>query len=94
MSGELDEKYFDLLMRTLNYSMEFLETPSYASIRFMDIFGNLLNLQPLVVESRRDEFYEEIRNKLQERRVMSSRETRSQRLNELVQLFISEWRRR
>ncbi|NIQ32359.1 MAG: hypothetical protein GTN80_01730 [Nitrososphaeria archaeon] len=43
-------------------------------------------------ESSRDEFYEKLRQKLKERMVMSDRETRSKRLNELLRLFIEEWK--
>ena len=92
MEKVLDERFFDLLMRTLNYSMEFLELPNYASLRFMDLFGSLLDLQPLMGESARDEFYEKLRQKLRDRRVMSDQETRSKRLNELLRLFVEEWK--
>ncbi len=92
MDKKLDDQLFDLLMRTLNYSMEFLDSPNYASLRFMDLFGSLLDLQPLMGESSRDEFYEKLRQKLKERMVMSDRETRSKRLNELLRLFIEEWK--
>ena len=92
MEKNLDDRFFDLLMRTLNYSMEFLESPNYASLRFMDLFGSLLDLQPLIGESARDEFYAGLRQKLQDRRVMSDRETRSKRLNDLLRLFVEEWK--
>lgn len=92
MEKDLDERFFDLLMRTLNYSMEFLESPNYASLRFMDLFGSLLDLQPLMGESARGEFYEGLRQRLRDRRVMSDRETRSKRLNDLLRLFVEEWK--
>jgi len=94
MEKELEEKYFDLLMRALNYSMEFIESQNYASLRFMDLFGSLLDLQPLMGESARDEFYEGLRQKLRDRRVMSDRETRSKRLKELMRLFVEEWKKK
>ncbi len=92
MEKDLDERFFDLLMRTLNYSMEFLDSPNYASLRFMDLFGSLLDLQPLMGESARDEFYEGLRQKLRDRRVMSDRGTRSKKLTDLLRLFVEEWK--
>jgi hypothetical protein len=74
--------------------MEFMDSPNYASLRFMDLFSNLLNLQPLMGESAHDDFYEILRQKLLERRVMSNSETRSKRINELIQLFIDEWKKK
>jgi hypothetical protein len=74
--------------------MEFIDSPNYASLRFMDLFTNMLNLQTLMGESAHDDFYEMLRQKLQERRVMSDTETRSKRINELIQLFIDEWKKK
>lgn len=94
MVEELEERFFDILLRTLNYAMEFSEERSYASLRFMDLFSSLLDLQPVILrETQRGEFYEMLREKLRRREVMESREDRSRFQRELLELFIGEWRR-
>ncbi|MCD6263898.1 hypothetical protein J7L60_05785 [Candidatus Bathyarchaeota archaeon] len=94
MEEKLEDRFFDLLLRTLNYAMEFVNERSYASLRFMDLFSSLLELQPLIKEISEDEFYEKLREKIKARRLMGDRETRSKLQNELLQMFIDEWKRR
>lgn len=94
MAEELEERFFDILLRTLNYAMEFSEERSYASLRFMDLFSSLLDLQPIILrETRRGEFYEKLRGRLKGREVMEGREDRTRFQREILELFIEEWRR-
>jgi len=89
-----ENRFFDILLRTLNYSIEFVNEPSYASLRFMDLFSSLLRLQPLVKELSRDEFYEKLREKTKDRQLIRDQETRSKLQSELLEMFVNEWKRR
>ena len=94
MAENLEDRFFDVLLRTLNYSIEFVNEPGYASLRFMDLFGSFLRIQPLVKELSRDEFYEKLREKIKDREVIREQETRSKLQNELLEMFVGEWKRR
>ncbi len=94
MAENLEDRFFDVLLRTLNYSIEFVNEPGYASLRFMDLFSSLLRIQPLVEELSRDEFYEKLREKIKDRQIIREQETRSKLQNELLEMFVSEWKRR
>jgi hypothetical protein len=94
VTEELEERFFDILLRTLNYAIEFAGERSYASLRFMDLFSSLLDLQPMILrEARRGEFYERLRGRLRDRQVMEGREERSKFQREILEMFIDEWRR-
>jgi len=94
MGENLEDHFFDLLLRTLNYSIEFVNDTSYASLRFMDLFTSLLKLQPLMKEISRKEFYETVREKIKDRELVRDPKERSRLQTELSQMFIEEWRRR
>jgi hypothetical protein len=94
MGENLEDRFFDLLLRTLNYSIEFVNDTSYASLRFMDLFTSLLKLQPLMKEISRKEFYETVREKIKDRELVRDPKERSRLQTELSQMFIEEWRRR
>lgn len=94
MGENLEDRFFDLLLRTLNYSIEFVNDTSYASLRFMDLFTSLLKLQPLMKEISRKEFYETVREKIKDRELVRDPKERSRLQAELSQMFIEEWRRR
>lgn len=94
MGENLEDRFFDLLLRTLNYSIEFVNDTSYASLRFMDLFTSLLKLQPLMKEISRKEFYETVRQKIKDRELVRDPKERSRLQTELSQMFIEEWRRR
>ncbi len=81
-------------MRTLNYSMEFIDDRNYASLRFMDLFGSLLDLQPQIKDITEVDFYERLRVKFKERQLMSDKEARSKHQKELLKMFLDEWRNR
>lgn len=94
MEKGLDDRFFDLLLRTLNYAMEFVNQRGYCSLRFMDLFNSLLELQPLIEEISEEEFYERLREKIKARQVMGERGGRSKLQSELLQIFIDEWRKK
>jgi len=92
LAGDLDECFFDILLRTLNYSMEFANEASYASLRFMDLFSSLLRL-PLIKDLSRNEFYERLGEKIKDRQLVKDPEARPRLQSELLQMFIDEWKR-
>lgn len=94
MAEKLEDRFFDLLLRTLNYAIEFVNQGGYASLRLMDLFGSLLELQPLIKEISEEEFYERLREKLKTRQLMGEPGGRSKLQSELLQMFLDEWRRK
>ena len=94
MAEKLEDRFFDVLMRTLNYAIEFVDQRGYASLRLMDLFNSLLELQPLIKEVSEDKFYERLREKIKERQLMGEPGGRSKLQSELLQMFVDEWRRR
>lgn len=94
MAEDLGNRFFDVLLRTLNYSIEFANETSYASLRFMDLFSSLLRLQPLIKNLSRDEFYDRLRGKIKDRQLIRDPETRPRLQSELLQMFIDEWKER
>lgn len=89
---ELRNKFFDTLLHTLNYAIEFVDERSYASLRFMDLIQQLLDLQKLIDQLKDDEFYNKIRSKLIESQIMESKDKRKKLQKELLKMFIEEWR--
>lgn len=94
MSADLEDRFFDVLLRTLNYSMEFINETSYASLRFMDLFTSLVRIQPLMQSLSRTQFYEALREKIGDRELIRDPEERSRLQKELLQMFIEEWKRK
>jgi hypothetical protein len=99
MSEDLKDRFFDVLMRNLNYSIEFVNQRGYASLRFMDLFSSLLELQPFIKEIDQEGFYEKLREKIKARQLVrqdeiEDREERSKLQSELLQMFVEEWKRR
>ena len=93
MTGDLGDRFFDVLLRTLNYSIEFANETGYASLRFMDLFSSLLRLQPLMKDLSRNEFYERLREKVKDRQLVRDPEARPRLQRELLQMFVDEWRK-
>ncbi len=92
MNSDLDDKFFDLLCRVLNYAIEFVNAPGYASLRLVDVLKSLVDLQPQMKGVSRSYFYNKIREKLESRELLSSNEARSKFLDELLTMFVEEWR--
>lgn len=94
MTENVEDRFFDLLMKTLNYSREFVDDRSYASLRFMDLFSSLVQLQPMIKEIDNEEFYSRLRERITDRQVMGNRDTRAKLQGDLVQMLLDEWRSR
>lgn len=93
MAENLEACFFDLLLRTLNYSIEFAKDTSYASLRFMDLFSNLLNLQLMITDLAGKEFYERLREKVKDRELIRDPAKRESVQAELLRMFIDKWRK-
>jgi hypothetical protein len=94
MSQSFDEKFFDFAMRILNYSIEFVNSPGYASLRMLDVLQTLVDLSEQIEGVSDKAFYGRLKKKFEERRLMSDRSESSAFLDELLAMFVEEWRRR
>jgi hypothetical protein len=90
---KLDDRYFDLTMRVLNYAIEFIDQPGYASLRITDILESLLNISSQLEGVNRREFYASVKAKLSNRFDMTTQQDKASLLNELLALYIEEWRK-
>jgi hypothetical protein len=93
LNQKLDDRYFDLTMRVLNYAMEFIDQPGYASLRMTDILKNLLELSSKLEGVNRREFYALVKAKLSDGFTMLTQQEKTRILNELIALYIEEWRK-
>ena len=93
MSPTLDDQLFDLAMRTLNYSIEFVNTPGYASLRLMDLLQSLVGLSMQIEGISKKEFYRKVKEKMEDRRLMADQKERAEFLDELLTMFVDEWRK-
>lgn len=92
MKGSLDDQFFDLACRVLSYAIEFVNTPGYASLRLVDVLKGLIALQPQLEGVSRGEFYRRVWEKLESRDLLVGAERRSKFLDELLTMFVDEWR--
>jgi hypothetical protein len=92
MKSSIDDEFFDLSCRVLNYAIEFINAPGYASLRLLDIFIGLIELQPQIEGISRGEFYQKLRIKLESRDLLAEAEERSKLLDELLTMFVDEWK--
>ena len=93
MSTTLDDQLFDLAMRTLNYSIEFVNTPGYASLRLMDLLQSLVGLSMQIEGISKKEFYGKVKEKMEDRRLMADQKEQAEFLDELLTMFVDEWRK-
>ena len=93
MSQKLDDRYFDLTMKILNYAIEFIDQPGYASLRMTDVLESLLDLSTQLEGVDRREFYKSVKAKLSDRFDMTTQQEEASLLNELLALYITEWRK-
>lgn len=93
MSETLDAQFFDYAFQVLNYATEFVKAPGYSSLRFTDVLEKTVNLALQIEGIENKGFYEELRKKFADRRVMSDQGTREVFLEELLTMFIEEWRK-
>ena len=89
----LEDRYFDLCLKVVNYGMEFLNQPGYASLRLTDLLDALVRLAPEISGVDKNEFYEKVSVKLENRRAMSTQQDRGQMLNDILSMFVEEWRK-
>ena len=94
MSETLKDQYFDLTMKVLNYALEFANTPGYPSLRLTDLIESLVALAPELEGVDRKEFYAKISERMKNRRVMSAQQDRNTLLNDILTLYVEEWRKR
>lgn len=94
MSQPLDDQFFDFAMRILNYSIEFVNTPDYASLRLLDVLQSLVDLSQRIEGVSNKAFYARLKKKFEERRLMSDRKESAAFLDELLTIFVEEWRKK
>ena len=94
MSVPIDEEYFDFCFRVLNYAIELTNSSGYASTRMTDVLQKLIDLSSQFEEVGREEFYKTLVKKFENRRLMAIQQNRRNFLDELLQLFVDEWRRK
>jgi hypothetical protein len=92
MSSDLETVYFDLTMKVVNYALEFVNQPGYAFLRITDLLDSLLSLVPMINEIDKKDFYKNIKIKLKDRRNLSTPEERTAVLNDILSIYIEEWR--
>lgn len=93
MSETLDDKFFDYTFQLLNYAIEFAKSPGYASLRLMDVLEKTVNLSLQIEEITQIEFYETVKEKFKDRMIMSGQKSREDFLDELLTVFVDEWRK-
>lgn len=94
MSETLDDVYFDYAFKILNYAVEFVNSPGYASLRMTDVIEKTVELSSRIEGVSRTDFYEKVREKLENRRIMSDRKDQKAFLDELMIMFIEEWKKK
>ena len=92
MSAVLENVYFDITMKVVNYALEFVNQPGYAFLRITDLLDSLLALALEIKEVDKKEFYEKVKTKLKDRRNLNTPEERTAVLNEILSMYIEEWR--
>jgi len=93
LKGSINDQFFDLACRVLNYAIEFVNASGYASLRLVDVLKSLMELQPQIEGVARGEFYQKVREKLESRELLVGAEARSKFLDELLTMFVDEWRK-
>ena len=93
MSETFDDRYFDLTMKVVNYAFEFVNQPGYAFLRMTDLLDSLVNLSSIIDGVDRKEFYEIIKANLKGRRNLVTSEEKTNLLNEILSIYIEEWRK-
>ena len=94
MGETIEDRYFDFSMKVLNYAIEFVNNPGYASLRMTDVLENLVLMSPNLENVNKSVFYASVIEKFKNKPLMSTPQERSVFLNSLLDMFISEWRKR
>lgn len=93
LKRSLDDQFFDLTCKVLNYAIEFQRSPGYSSLRFVDVLKGLVELQPEIEGISNVEFYQKVRDKLEARELLAGAESRANFLDDLLNLFVEEWKK-
>ena len=93
MSETLDDKFFDFAFRVLNYAIEFVNSPGYASLRMTDVLEKIVELSSQIDGVNRENFYVRLKERFRDRSVMADQKDREAFLDELSTVFIEEWRK-
>ena len=93
MSETLDDKFFDFAFRVLNYAIEFVNSPGYASLRMTDVLEKIVELSSQIDGVNRENFYARLKERFRDRSVMADQKDREAFLDELSTMFIEEWRK-
>jgi len=93
LSATLDDQFFDFAVRVLNYAIEFVNMPGYASLRLVDVLKGLVDLSSRIEGVNRKEFYEKVKERLEGRKLLVDAKQRSMFLDELLSMFVDEWRK-
>ncbi len=93
MSEALDDRFFDFAFQVLNYAIEFVNSPGYASLRMTDVLEKTVELSSLIEGVNREEFYSRLKEKFEKRKLMADQKDREAFLDELSTMFVEEWRR-
>ena len=92
MSEKLDNVFFDHAFKILNYAVEFANSPGYASLRMTDTLEKTVELSSRIEGISRTDFYRQVIEKFKNRKIMSERKSHETFLDELMMMFIEEWR--
>ena len=89
----MDLSFFDYAFQILNYAIEFVNTPGYSCLRFIDLLEKTISMALKLEDIKNKSFYEKIQNKFKERRLVSDSKTREDFMNDLLSLFVDEWKK-
>lgn len=92
MNEAFEEQVFDLAVRILNYAIEFVNTGGYASLRLVDVLGSYIGIMLQLDGIKKKEFYEKIKEKIDNRDLLAPVEEKERFLDDLLTSFIHEWR--
>lgn len=92
MSENLDDVFFDHAFKILNYAVEFAKSPGYASLRMTDVLEKTVELSSRIEGVSRSDFYGQVMGKFENRKIMAEQKSRETFLDELMVMFIEEWR--
>jgi hypothetical protein len=93
LNNNLDEQFFDLCCSVLNYAIEFVESPGYASLRLVDVLKALIDLQFKMGGLKMSSFYHDVWEKLESRDLIADADERARLLDEMLSMFVDEWRK-
>lgn len=94
MSEALDDRFFDFAFKVLNYAIEFVNSPGYASLRMTDVLEKTVELSSQIEGVDREEFYSRLKEKFEKRRLTADQKDREAFLDELSTMFVEEWRKK